>query len=113
MVEVEIRLADFAITVAVDAERAPISSRYFLQDVDTGLLDGSSLFRIVTSSIEVVQMGLCERDPGIAPTIEHETTRKTGLRHLQGNFAGRTCKMVGIEFCPYPDSAVADVQVLR
>lgn len=84
MVEVEIRLADFAITVAVDAERAPISSRYFLQDVDTGLLDGSSLFRIVTSSIEVVQMGLCERDPGIAPTIEHETTRKTGLRHLQG-----------------------------
>lgn len=84
MVEVEIQATDFAFTVAVDVERAPISSRYFLQDVDTGLLDGSSLFRIVTSGIEVVQMGLCERDPGIPPTIEHEPTRQTGLRHLRG-----------------------------
>jgi peptidyl-prolyl cis-trans isomerase A (cyclophilin A) len=60
-------------------ERAPISSHYFLQDVDSGLLDGSSIFRIVTSTIEVVQMGLCERDPGIRATLEHEPTRQTGL----------------------------------
>jgi peptidyl-prolyl cis-trans isomerase A (cyclophilin A) len=84
VVEVEVQSTDFAFTVAVDLERAPVSSRYFLRDVDTGLLDGSSIFRIVRSSIEVVQMGLCERDPGIAPTIQHEPTRQTGLRHLQG-----------------------------
>lgn len=84
MVDVEIRSIDFAFTVAVDVERAPISSHYFLQDVDSGLLEGSSLFRIVTSTIEVMQMGLCERDSSIRPTIEHEPTGQTGLRHLQG-----------------------------
>jgi peptidyl-prolyl cis-trans isomerase A (cyclophilin A) len=93
VVNVEIRATDFAFTLAVDVQRAPISSRYFLQDVDTGVLDGSSIFRIVTlqnqpatvpAAIEVVQMGLCERDPDIPVTIEHEPTRQTGLRHLRG-----------------------------
>jgi peptidyl-prolyl cis-trans isomerase A (cyclophilin A) len=81
---VEVSGDDFRFTIGVLEQRAPISSRYFLHDVDTGLLDGSSLFRIVNLEIEVIQMGLCETNSCIAPTIEHEPTGRTGLRHVQG-----------------------------
>ena len=81
---VEVSGDDFRFTIGVLEQRAPISSRYFLHDVDTGLLDGSSIFRIVTLEIEVIQMGLCETNSHIAPTIEHEPTGRTGLRHVQG-----------------------------
>jgi peptidyl-prolyl cis-trans isomerase A (cyclophilin A) len=81
---VEVSSADFPFTIGVLEQRAPISSRYFLNDVDTGLLDGSFIFRIVTREIEVIQMGSCETNSHIAPTIEHEPTGATGLRHVQG-----------------------------
>jgi peptidyl-prolyl cis-trans isomerase A (cyclophilin A) len=90
---VEVRGADFAFTIAVCAAEAPVSSAYFLDDVDAGTLDGSSIFRIVNvdnqpanhpAKIEVIQMGLRENDPTIAPTIEHESTNKTGLHHKRG-----------------------------
>lgn len=90
---VEVKCADFAFTIAVHEAEAPISSAYFLRDVDARVLDGSSIFRIVTLhnqppttpvKIEVVQMGLRETDPTIPPVIAHETTGKTGLRHLRG-----------------------------
>ena len=70
-----------------------MSSAYFLADVDAGTLDGSSIFRIVNignqpanhpAKIEVIQMGLRENDPTIAPTIQHESTNRTGLRHKRG-----------------------------
>jgi peptidyl-prolyl cis-trans isomerase A (cyclophilin A) len=56
-------------------------------------LDGASIFRIVNmhnqaashpAKIEVLQMGLRETDPGIAPSIQHESTRVTGLYHRKG-----------------------------
>jgi len=90
---VEVRGADFAFTIAVCVAEAPASSAYFLADVDAGTLDGSSIFRIVNidnqpanhpAKIEVIQMGLRETDPTVAPTIEHESTNKTGLRHKRG-----------------------------
>jgi len=71
-------------TICVLEQRAPISSSYFLRDVDTGLLNGSSLFRIVNLEIEVIQMGLCETNSLIAPSIEHEPTGRTGMRHVRG-----------------------------
>jgi peptidyl-prolyl cis-trans isomerase A (cyclophilin A) len=93
MTRVEVECADFAFTIAVYETEAPISSAYFLHDVDRRVLDGSSIFRIVNlnnqlstmpAKIEVIQMGLLESDPTIPPVIEHETTGKTGLRHLRG-----------------------------
>lgn len=92
-VMVEVRTADFAFVLGVRLDRAPISSRYFLDDVDARLLDGSSIFRIVTlqnqpasqpAKIEVIQMGFPEMDSTIPPTIVHESTQQTGLRHLKG-----------------------------
>jgi len=90
---VEVCTNDFAFTIAVCVSRAPISSAYFLADVDAGVLDGSSIFRIVNlhnqaadhpCKIEVLQMGLRETDAAIAASIRHETTGTTGLRHLRG-----------------------------
>ena len=90
---VEVRGAKFAFTVAVCTAEAPISSAYFLADVDAGVLDGSAIFRIVNldnqpathpAKIEVIQMGLRENDPTIPVTIQHESTHMTGLRHRRG-----------------------------
>lgn len=90
---VEVRASDFAFTIAVCVKEAPVSSNYFLADVDGEVLDGSTIFRIVSlqnqqpdhpAKIEVIQMGLREMDPNIAPTIQHESTRRTGLRHRKG-----------------------------
>lgn len=93
---VEIRTVDFSITVGVHQDRAPISSSYFLRDVDAGVLDGSTIFRIVNlqnqpatvpAKIEVIQMGLREMNTSISSTIEHEPTRCTGLRHSRGTIS--------------------------
>jgi peptidyl-prolyl cis-trans isomerase A (cyclophilin A) len=90
---VEVRGASFAFTIAVCIDEAPISGGYFLADVDGGVLDGSSIFRIVNlgnqpanhpAKIEVIQMGLVETDPTIPPTIQHEPTTVTGLHHRRG-----------------------------
>jgi peptidyl-prolyl cis-trans isomerase A (cyclophilin A) len=90
---VEAALADFRFVIAVAVARAPISSAYFLADVDSGRLRDASVFRIVNlqnqapdhpSPIEVVQMGLLEKDASIAPSIVHETTGRSGLRHRKG-----------------------------
>jgi peptidyl-prolyl cis-trans isomerase A (cyclophilin A) len=92
-VKVEVRGAGFAFTIAVCVDQAPVSGAYFLADVDGGVLDGSSIFRIVNldnqpahhpAKIEVIQMGLREHDPTIQPTIKHESTSVTGLRHRRG-----------------------------
>jgi hypothetical protein len=84
---VEVRGANFTFTIAVDVSAAPISSAYFLADVDAGVLDGSSIFRIVREKIAVIQMGLRETNPTIPPVIAHERTGTTGLRHLRGKDA--------------------------
>jgi len=87
---VEVITTDFNFVIEVHAAAAPISSAYFLADVDAGRLDGTSIFRIVNlhnqpdtvpAKIEVLQMGVRETDPSIPAVIAHETTGSTGLRH--------------------------------
>jgi peptidyl-prolyl cis-trans isomerase A (cyclophilin A) len=90
---VEVRATDFTFVIAVCTAQAPISSGYFLTDVDAGTLGGSSIFRVVNSrnqpadhpsKIEVIQMGWRETNPAIPPSLRHETTGITGLRHRKG-----------------------------
>ncbi len=84
-----------AFVVEVDARVAPITVANYLAYVDRKLLDGGSVYRIVslanqapetTHKIEVVQWGVNRADgvPPPLPPIAHETTRQTGLRHLDG-----------------------------
>jgi peptidyl-prolyl cis-trans isomerase A (cyclophilin A) len=90
---VEVCATNFTLVIAVCTAQAPISSAYFLTDVDAGTLGGSSIFRIVNlhnqpadhpSKIEVIQMGWRETNHAIPPWLRHETTGMTGLRHGKG-----------------------------
>lgn len=82
------------IDIELHDRQAPASARYFLADVHESLYDDTDFFRIVRPDdpdteperrIAVIQGGLPPDDPEIAPSIPHETTRITGLRHLAGS----------------------------
>ena len=90
---VRVETALGAFVIAVDAARAPVTVANFLAYVDAGQLDGGSVYRIVTQAnqppetkhrIEVVQWGMNQADdkPPPRPAVAHETTRQTGLKHL-------------------------------
>ena len=81
--------------VEVDPQVAPVTVAHYLAHVDRKLLDGGAVYRIVTLAnqgaetrhkIEVVQWGMNRPDdrPPPLPPIAHETTRQSGLRHLDG-----------------------------
>ncbi len=84
-----------AFDIEVDTAVAPVTVANYLAYVDRRLLDQASVYRVVTLAnqppdtrywIEVVQWGLDLPDDKVAalPAIAHETTRETGLRHLDG-----------------------------
>jgi len=82
--------------VHVDATRAPETADYFLRDVAAGLFDGTSFYRIATDAnqdddqpvtIEVVQGGVRQPETAPAPSLRHESTAETGLRHERGTIS--------------------------
>lgn len=82
------------IVVEIDLAGAPVTAANFLRYVDAGLYDGSTFHRTVTLAnqpgnavkIEVIQGGQLDGDREFPP-IAHETTRATGLRHLDGTIS--------------------------
>ncbi len=86
-VRVALQTPHGAITLALSVARAPVSAAAFLAVVDAGGYGGGAFTRVVrpdndhgTPAIAVVQ-GKAARP---APAIAHESTRQTGLRHLDG-----------------------------
>ena len=82
------RLGVIRIDLAIGA--APLSGSDFLKYVAGGYYDGGRFFRVVRPDndrghplIDVVQGGIRNPKQAWAP-IAHETTRQTGLRHLNG-----------------------------
>jgi peptidyl-prolyl cis-trans isomerase A (cyclophilin A) len=81
------------ITVDIYEEDAPITAANFLKYVYNNLFDGATFYRVVTMDnqpnndvkIEVIQGGL---DFGESekrfPSIEHETTVRTRIKHKDG-----------------------------
>jgi len=97
-VEVVLQTERGDIVVRLDPLRAPITTANFLRYVDDGLFDdAASFYRTVTLEpdnqsdndvkIEVIQGGLDVDDVGPLPPIEHETTRQSGLGHLDGTIS--------------------------
>lgn len=81
--------------VALDLERAPLSTCNFLRYATDGAYDGGSFFRTVVAAtndnpnpIDVIQASTPagSDDPGNGP-IPLERTRDTGLRHLAGTIS--------------------------
>jgi peptidyl-prolyl cis-trans isomerase A (cyclophilin A) len=75
-------------------KQAPVTASNFLRYVEEGRFEGAGFYRVVTPQnqpenevkIEVIQGGLGYEDshPKRLPSIPHETTAQTGLRHLDG-----------------------------
>jgi peptidyl-prolyl cis-trans isomerase A (cyclophilin A) len=96
---IEVTTALGAFTLAIDADAAPISAANFLAYVDGGHLREAAIYRIVAAcnqgddiahKIDVVQWGWVaprDGDPPPLPTIAHEPTSVTGLRHRDGTLA--------------------------
>jgi len=81
------------ITVELYQKQAPITSNNFVRYINEDRWKGSTFYRVVTPTnqptskvkIEVVQGGLYEDNhPQTLPPIEHETTKQTGIKHLDG-----------------------------
>ena len=105
MTKIEVATALGAFSLAIDEAAAPISAANFLAYVDGGHLRDAAIYRIVAAcnqgaeaagggpvahKIDVVQWGWVaprEGDPPPLPTIAHEPTSTTGLRHRDGTLA--------------------------
>lgn len=80
------------IAVELDHMRAPLTSAHFQELVETGALNGGHFYRVVHKSntpghlptIDVVQGGLGFEKAGSLPSVEHESTDVTGLKHVEG-----------------------------
>jgi peptidyl-prolyl cis-trans isomerase A (cyclophilin A) len=77
------------VVIALDIARAPLSAGAFLACVDAGGYGGGHFTRVVRPEndhgkppISVVQGAA--RDGVKAPPVAHESTRQTGLKHLDG-----------------------------
>ena len=82
------------IKVEIFEDKAPITVANFLSYVGSKLYDSTTFFRTVTMDnqpnstikIEVIQGGQVEKEKEHSP-MEHETTQKTGLKHLEGTIS--------------------------
>lgn len=81
------------ITVELDAGHAPRSAAHFLRLAREGMLDGGSFYRGTHPdrnppvTITVVQGGVgWDRAPHL-PSVEHEPTDLTGLKHRDGTLS--------------------------
>ena len=78
------------ILIGLHLTRAPLSAGDFLKYVQAGAYDGGRFFRVVRPDndrghpkIDVVQGAARQGAPQWAP-VAHETTARTGLRHIDG-----------------------------
>jgi len=80
------------IVIALETERAPVTSAHFANLVRAQAFDDGHFYRVVHKSntpghlptIDVVQGGLGFERAGSLQGVEHESTDKTGLKHIEG-----------------------------
>ncbi|MGR6330050.1 peptidylprolyl isomerase [Sphingomonas sp. XXL09] len=80
-----------AITLLLEAKRAPATVANFLAYVDDGRFNGASFYRSARSRLApnygFVQGGIRTDARRILPPFPLETTRQTGLRHVDGTIS--------------------------
>ena len=75
------------IVLALEKQRAPVSTAYFLKYIDGKRLDGAQFYRAMKvapdGSVGLVQGGVVDPKK-LLPPVAHEPTSKTGLSHTDG-----------------------------
>ena len=86
IVRVRLETSAGPILLALDARRAPKTVENFLAYVDDGRFDGTSFYRAARSKADprtgFIQAGIRQDARRILPPFPLETTRATGIRHL-------------------------------
>ena len=87
-VRVAIATSEGPIVLALETERAPITTANFLRYVDQKRLDGTAFYRAMKLSDDgsygLIQGGTQGNPKKVLPKIAHEPTTKTGLSHTDG-----------------------------
>jgi peptidyl-prolyl cis-trans isomerase A (cyclophilin A) len=84
---VRVAIETTAGTLIVETDpRAPITSANFLRYVDEHRFDGTSFYRgmEVAPGVGLIQGGTQNAPDRVLPPIAHESTRQTGLHHVDG-----------------------------
>jgi peptidyl-prolyl cis-trans isomerase A (cyclophilin A) len=91
VVNVLLHTAHGDVRIALDRERAPITVANFLRYVDAKRFDGVTFYRAVKVSEDgqygLMQAGLRGNPKLIYKPIAHESTKLTGLSHLDGTIS--------------------------
>lgn len=78
-------------TLGLEARRAPATTRNFMQYVDDGRLNGADIYRVARARraphIGFIQGGIRSDATRILPPFPLETTRQTGLKHVDGTIS--------------------------
>jgi peptidyl-prolyl cis-trans isomerase A (cyclophilin A) len=86
--DVRLETAEGPIVIALEVERAPITSANFLKYVDQKKFDGATFYRALTFAgrpdLGLVQGGAKSDPKRLLPPIKHEPTTQTGLSHTEG-----------------------------
>lgn len=85
-VQVTLTTSDGPIVLALEKDRAPITTANFLHYVDTRRFDGTTFYRTVkvADGFGLVQGGIGQDPKKAYPPIRHEPTTQTHLSHVDG-----------------------------
>lgn len=81
------------LTVELYPDKAPITAANFLKYVDRKLYDGATFYRAskppgqAANDYGSIQGGLQNNPKKVLPPIAHESTLKTGLKHIDGTIS--------------------------
>ncbi|WP_184069537.1 peptidylprolyl isomerase [Sphingosinicella soli] len=87
-VRVAITTSEGPIVLALEKERAPLTTANFLRYVDQKRMDGTAFYRAMKLSDDgsygLIQGGTQGNPKKVLPKVAHEPTTKTGLSHTDG-----------------------------
>lgn len=91
VVKVTLTTSAGPIVLALEKERAPVTTANFLRYVDQKRLDGAAFYRAAKApnapEYGLVQFGTRNEPKRTLPPIAHEPTTKTGLTHKSGTIS--------------------------
>lgn len=91
VVRVRMTTSEGAFVLAIDTRHAPATAKNFLAYVDDGRFDGTTIYRSARSKAApqfgFIQGGIRTDAMRILPPFPHESTARTGLRHLDGTIS--------------------------